>query len=378
MLKTIDFFNNQHSLSDSTKKNYRYALKNFEELTGERFEQTYLDSKKVHLFLNKLSKKANDSTWNLHLSCYKRLAKFLSDPDDEVMPKLWRKIDKKKIDWEKRLKDKYLTKKEFYKLLDVVDNTRDKALFSVCVEGALRLGELLGLRIKDVESTSYGYDVTVSGKTGSSTFPVVLFAPLLTQWLNQHPFKNDKLSPLWTKQMNGKSGDIKEGLKETGVHERIIKYGKRAGLGKISLHWLRHTKITWTAKDKKVRISDEMAKKMFRWEKNSNMYSRYTHLHGTDSKEAFLSLAGVKVEEEKEQEDNLVLKKCLNCGESNSATMRFCGKCGFVLSEEEAKKMIEQKKLNDAFIKLSMIRLKMDKELAEYEKGQEIKERKKG
>ena len=104
--------------------------------------------------------------------------------------------------------------------------------------------------------------------------------------------------------------------------------------------------------------------------KNSNMYSRYTHLHGTDSKDAFLSLAGVKQqEEEKEQEDILVLKKCLNCGESNSATMRFCGKCGFVLSEEEAKKMIEQKKLQEAFMKLAMEKLNVDKELEDLEKA---------
>ena len=128
---------------------------------------------------------------------YKRYAKWLYDPDDELAPKFWRKIKPKKIDWEKKLKDKWLTKKQFYKLLDVVDYARDKALFSVAVEGALRSGELLGLRIKDVQQTSYGYDITVSGKTGTSTFLVVLFAPLLTQWLNLHPLKHDNDAPLW-------------------------------------------------------------------------------------------------------------------------------------------------------------------------------------
>ncbi len=77
-------------------------------------------------------------------------------------------------------------------MLDVVDYARDKAIYGTAIEGGLRRGELLSLGLKDFVKTSYGYDVTVSGKTGSSTFPVVLFAPLLTQWLNLHPYKNNK------------------------------------------------------------------------------------------------------------------------------------------------------------------------------------------
>ncbi len=298
---------------------------------------------------------------------YKRYAKWLYDPDDELAPKFWRKIKPKKIDWEKKLKDKWLTKKQFYKLLDVVDYARDKALFSVAVEGALRSGELLGLRIKDVQQTSYGYDITVSGKTGTSTFLVVLFAPLLTQWLNLHPLKHDKDAPLWVSN-NASKGWV--AMSKRALHWTVRKYGERAGLSKdFSSHWLRHTKITWTAKNNEVHISDEMAKKMFRWSNSSRMFSRYTHLHGVDSKEAFLNLAGVKQEEEVIEDKSLDLQKCLNCGESNSATMVYCGKCGFILSEEEARKVIEadreekdQKKRMEAFIQLILAKEHLDKE----------------
>ena len=125
------------------------------------------------------------------------------------------------------------------------------------MEGALGSGELLGLKIGDIEKTSYGFDVTVSGKTGSSSFPVVLFAPLLTHWLNFHPYKNDPSSPLWLVRRGEKRMD----LQENGLAHLIRKYAKKSGLNKkISSHWLRHSKITWTAKNSKVRISDEMAK----------------------------------------------------------------------------------------------------------------------
>ena len=97
MSKTKDFFNNQHSLQENTKNNYRKSLKKFKSLTGENFEDVFLDQEKVHNYLNLLSKEFNDSTWNHYLTLYKRLAKFLSDPEDEVTPNFWRKIKRKKI-----------------------------------------------------------------------------------------------------------------------------------------------------------------------------------------------------------------------------------------------------------------------------------------
>ncbi|MCW3997044.1 MAG: site-specific integrase [Candidatus Bathyarchaeota archaeon] len=351
MSKIEEFLKTQHSLSKTSIRNYRIAIRKFERLAKSKFEDAYLDKDKVHEVLNLISQENSDSSWNLYLVLYKRFARWLNDPEDEYTPRFWKKIKPKKIDWEKKLKNKWLTKKEFYKLLDVIDLPRDKALFGVAVEGALRVGEILQLRIRDVQRTSYGYDVTVSGKTGSSSFPVVLFAPLLTQWLNHHPFKNDPESPLWIRRREGNSNFKDNRLHEMGVYSLTKKYARRAGLRPISFHWLRHTKITWTAKNKKVRISDEMAKKMFRWSKNSNMFSRYTHLHGTDSKDSFLALAGVKTEQEEEGPTALDPKKCLNCGEVNSATMIYCGRCGTTLDEEESKRQVAKQRLIDEMIK---------------------------
>ena len=369
MAEIDDFLNSQHSLGRKAIRNYRFSIKKFENLAEKSFEQVYLNQEKVHKILNILSVELSPSSWNLYVILYKRYSKWLSDPDDEITPKFWRRIKPKKIDWGEKLKNKWLTKKQFFQLLDVIDNSRDKAMFGVAVEGALRAGELLGLQVRDIQKTSYGYDVTVSGKTGTSSFPVVLFAPLLTQWLNQHPFKHDPKAPLWPRRRGRTPNDRYQGLHDVGVFVIISKYAKLAGLPPISLHWLRHSKITWTAKDKKVRISDEMAKKMFRWSKNSTMFSRYTHLHGVDSKNAYLALAGVKEIEVEEGPSILEPQKCLNCQEINSAEFLYCSKCGFVLSEEEARKMIEQKRLQEAFMKLAMEKLKVDKELEDLEKS---------
>ena len=353
MLRFREFINSQHDLSDSSIDKYRFALLKFEELGLTNFEDVYLDKVRVHEILNKISTVLADSTWNLCLGKYKRLAKWLSDPDDEVTPKVWRKIKPKKIDWEKKLKDKWLSKEQFYKLLDVCDYVRDKALFGVCIEGALRKSELLDLRVKDVSKNSYGYDITVSEKTGSSNFPLVLFAPLLTHWLNMHPKKHDPDSPLWVARKMGGAKTLYGKLSYPTVNEKLKIYAKRAGLSnKLSLHWLRHSKITWTAKDKNVRVSDEMAKKMFRWGRTSRMFGRYTHLHGVDSNDTFLALAGVKIDQTKEETASVLdPKKCLNCQEMNSATMMFCGECGTTLDEDEARRQVEKQRLLEEMMK---------------------------
>jgi hypothetical protein len=102
-----------------------------------------------------------------------------------------------------------------------------------------------------------------------------------------------------------------------------------------------------------------MAKKRFRWSKSSRMYSHYTHLHGTDSNSAFLALAGVKTEEiEEEGPSVLEPKKCLNCNELNSATMLYCGKCGMILDEEEAKRAVAKQRLLEEMMKMHIERMK--------------------
>ena len=329
---------------------YRGAILAFDRLSGAEFEDGYLDASLVHEVLSKLRVEYAEQTWNHYLVCLKRYAKWLSDPDDEVCPKFWRKIKPISVDSELKLKDKWLTEEEFRRFLNVVDSNRDRAMFGVCLEGALRVGELIGLKVRDCKPASYGFDVTVSGKTGSGSFPVVLFAPLLRQWLNVHPCKNDVDAPLWPRRCG--KGFV--ALKKGAVEYNFVKYAESAMIGRrVTVHVLRHTKITWTAKDNRVGVSDEMAKKMFRWKKSSRMYGRYTHLFGSDSTKTFLALAGVQ-EKKDEAPSILVRRKCLNCGEENSADALYCLKCGTTLDQEQAKRIVAEREMMDYFMKRFM------------------------
>ena len=256
----------------------------------------------------------------------------MHDPDDLSCPKIWKGIKFKPIDHEEHLKDAWFTQEEFRRIIEVVDYQRDKALYACIIEGALRVGEALGLRIRDCKPTRYGstpgYDVTVSGKTGTSSFPMVMLAPLLTQWLNVHPQKHNPEAYLWiAKQNNPAWGERYRPLKQGAINYSFKRYCKEAGITRnVHIHMLRHSKITWSAANTEVGLSDEMAKKCFRWKKSSRMYSRYVHMGGLDSKKALLALQGIRQESEKTLQV-LSQVKCLGCGELNAVGVLYCPKC---------------------------------------------------
>jgi integrase len=176
MKRLNEFLSTQHNLSGSRKDSYFKAVKNFDRFAEAEFEDSFLDPRVVHAALDLLQKGYAASTWNTWLTCYKRYAKWLSDLEDMDCPKVWKKIKPIKIDWEEKLKNKWLTEEELLSILDAVDYAKDKAMYGVAVEGALRPGELLNLKIGDCKPASYGFDVTVSGKTGTNhTKTVILY-----------------------------------------------------------------------------------------------------------------------------------------------------------------------------------------------------------
>ncbi|MFA5365541.1 MAG: tyrosine-type recombinase/integrase [Candidatus Bathyarchaeia archaeon] len=391
----IAFIDSQHSLNEQTKRGYKLAVRRFEGIALKKFEECYLNYDIIHAVLAKLDEQLEDSTWNLCLQRYQRLAKWLFDPDDDDCPKLWRKIEPKKIDWNKKLKDKWLTEEEFYSLLDVVDHPRDKAFFAVATEGGLRPGEVLGINIGDCKAVEYGFTVMVSGKTGTRSVPIVLFASLLRNWLNHHPLKHDKDAPLWVQRIGVSYQRVSYSTMNRWHFKRycaaakiyrwktITKFvtgkdGVRREVTKsinaVSLHYLRHTKMTWTAKNRKVKITTKQANLMFGWSPNSNMFNRYSHLAGSDSEDAFLDLAGVeRVKGQADKPSVLLRQKCLNCGELNGAGSMYCFRCGCPLSEVAAQALVDKRRMEEDFMRMQPMLMELWREKQEKEATERAK-----
>lgn len=380
------FLDSQHSLDKQTKRGYSLCVRRFEGIALRKFEECYLDPETVHKVLAELDTQLAESTWNLWLQRYQRLAKWLSDPDDEECPKLWRKVESKKIDWNKKLKDKCLTEEEFLKLLDVVDNPRDKAFFAVGADGGLRPGELLSMNIGDCRPESYGFDITVSGKTGTRVVQLIWSASVLRYWLNHHSLKHNRDAPLWLQRSSygfnriSYSAMNKYHLKRycalAGIYRWKTVVDKKTGQPKkinaVSLHYLRHTSVTWAAQSKKAHISVKTANEIYGWTSNSPMYLRYIHLSGKDSKSARLALAGIK-EELEEKPSVLAQSKCLNCGELNGAGSMYCCSCGYPLNADAARELLDKRRMEMDLLKLQPEILKLLREKAEKEEAEKGK-----
>ena len=103
-----------------------------------------------------------------------------------------KKRDKRRLE-----RNDLLTPQDIDALLNVCHNTRDKALISMLWETGCRIAELGNLQLKHLSKTPHGFGLDVNGKTGRRSPIIVSSAPYLTQWLANHPFKDNPDSPLW-------------------------------------------------------------------------------------------------------------------------------------------------------------------------------------
>ena len=98
----------------------------------------------------------------------------------------------------KRLERKdLLTPEDIESLLRVCQSTRDKALIAMLWETGARISEIGNLQLKHVTKRAQGYTLDLTGKTGQRSPLIISSAPLLTTWMQNHPFREDADAPLW-------------------------------------------------------------------------------------------------------------------------------------------------------------------------------------
>lgn len=241
----------------------------------------------------------------------------------------WIKLSKKR---KRKLPDDILTPGEIKAMIDAAgDNLRDRALVSVLYESGCRLGEIVGIKLKDVTPDQYGIVVIVHGKTGDRRVRLIDSVPDLIQWMNVHPDRGCDKS-LFVHERNAEKP-----LEEKGVYLVVRKLTRKAGIKKkVHPHLFRHTRSTHLAKD----FTESELKIMQGWTGGSRMPEIYVHLSGADIDRKRLEKAGLLTRDEaRKEEDTLKARVCPRCKEINPSTARFCPKCGMALDIETAMKI---------------------------------------
>ena len=239
-----------------------------------------------------------------------------------------------------------ITEEEFEAMLKACMNSRDRALISLLYESGARIGEIGSMRVKDVSFDEYGAIVWLpKSKTIRRKLRVVYSAKYLSEWLSDHPLKDEVEVPLWIK-LTGRNA--MKAMAYDDIRMQIKKIAKRAGIKKrIYPHLFRHTRATRLLS----KVSESVGAKYLGWVPGSDMVRVYVHLASEDVEEAILKMHGIKTNGNGK---DLEVKQCPRCLMVNPATSRFCSRCGLPLTEEAIQEIEEwEKRKAEAFNELT-------------------------
>jgi len=239
--------------------------------------------------------------------------------------------------WENRISpNDLITEEEFEAMLKACMNSRDRALISLLYESGARIGEIGSMRIRDLSFDEYGAIVWLpKSKTVRRRLIVVYSARYLSEWLSDHPMRDEADAPLWIK-LSGRNA-LKT-MDYDDIRIQMKKIAKRAGINKrIYPHLFRHTRATRLL----AKVSESIGAKYMGWVNGSKMVGVYVHLASEDVDEAILRMYGIKTNNNNK---DLEVKQCPRCLMVNPATSRFCSRCGLPLTEEATQEIEEWNK----------------------------------
>jgi integrase/recombinase XerD len=230
-------------------------------------------------------------------------------------------------------------------LAGATGDAQDAAFVRVLEDAGGRIGELLTLRIGDVEERPYGFRLNVwVSKTCFHPIPIARSAPALARWLSVHPFRDNPRSPLWLdsglKQAKYASARRKLEKIIRCAEEKSRNGGERKFWKRVFFHLFRHTSVTeFMTKGKG---SQGVMNKKYGWSPNSRMPALYSHLVDSDVEEAVAqadahpSNFSKMMLERKESMERQRPRKCSRCDGLNDPAARYCSRCAFPLDDKAA------------------------------------------
>ncbi len=238
----------------------------------------------------------------------------------------------------KQMKDNVISKVELMAIVKEARHPRSQAFYTVLYESGCRKGEILGLKIRDIQFGEQYSIIHVSGKTGERTLALVDSVPFLRSWLQVHPDRTPEQYVFVTNKL----GKLKQMSEETTI-TTLRNCCKRAGIRMIHPHQLRHTRLTELAESG---IPEFDLKEVAGWTPSSTMAATYLHFTGKTTVPAMLKTRGVEVKvEHQAPERKLASGYCPKCDGVVSDLMVHCPNCGYVL--DPALRMIEDKREKD-------------------------------
>lgn len=248
--------------------------------------------------------------------------------------------------------------------------SRDRCYHSMTCDTSARPHELLNLKIKDVEfiegDKGRYAKILVNGKTGQRSLPLIDSIPYVTQWISEHPQRDNGESLLLSNLETGGT------VQQQSIHQAYVRHkkyftkllsrdipeeDKKKIKNLLKKPWNpyvhRHSALT---EKSGILSSDSMLRQHAGWTPSSNMHIRYVHFRGGESMQDLLKIKGV-IKEGEQSVNILTPKICPSCKHQNTPDSQYCFKCNFVMDFTVYQKSIEEKERKEQEI------LKMRKDL---------------
>ena len=303
---------------------------------GRNIKKNFRDANKKDIIRVKSSIEAQnwtDKTKHNHGVALKKFYKWLYGLEEKGQyPKVvsWVETTEKKS--RDRLPEEFVNEDELERMMQAADNQRDKAFTLLLFETGARIGEMLNVKIKHIVFEESIGLIMLNGKTGMRRCTIVASVPILAQFIDVHPLKNDPDSFLFlTKhnRMNGSKGYVQ--LTYAGANKVLKALAERAGIKKrIHPHLFRHSSATRAAKF----LTEAQMKAYYGWTRGSDMPGLYTHLSQRDVQDSILKMNGIDTGVKHQVKATIMV--CRACKNRNSPGSKFCNVCGTILTLEHA------------------------------------------
>jgi len=222
------------------------------------------------------------------------------------------------------------------KIIGYCKNARNKCIVAVGFDSCCRPSEYLLLKIGDIKPNEHGYEFVIEGKTGVRPIFLTFSSKYLSDWLNQHPERNNKEAYLFINFGNKNYHSFlglkaaNKVLKEAMVSAKIKKTN--------NLYFLRKSGISYK---RFLGLNTAYIEKAAGWVKGSRQMAIYDKLTGFEFKDEIYENAGYSVKNKK-TDKTIKDRVCVKCKSKNGFADVYCAVCSFPLRDEDIKEVLKK------------------------------------
>lgn len=211
-------------------------------------------------------------------------------------------------------------------MLDAAYNARDAAMIALQFDAGLRGGEFKSLTVGDLQDHKHGLQVTVEGKQGRRTVPLIWAVPYVNKWLDAHPDRKNSEAPLWSKLHHV------EPISDKMVSKIFDECAARAEVSKpVTLTNFRKSCAAFYASRNlnQAKIEDRLG-----WVTGSKAAARYISVFSEDSDREIARIHGIDVSDD--EPDPTAPLTCPRCERKTPREKSLCVWCGQAMNPQAA------------------------------------------